>query len=166
MTGRVRLYGIELEHSENKTMIPIWFCGYSAGSTDHRMGSRRIFHIPGEGIVQRGEVDQFKFEGYQVEWFDVEPGTRLLEECFIAFEASSFLDNQATDTGLTTLERLHGVGSPHLLPHLRGRIGGDVPIVIPLDPPGPSPVPIIIPLNPPGPSPVPIIIPLDPPRPT
>lgn len=157
--GRVRIYGIELDQPDDKTMLPIWFCGYRTDSTDHRMGSRRIFHIPTEDIVQRGRVDEFDYEERQVEWFDVGPCTRLLEECFVAFEASSFIDHPKERSGLTVLERIHGVGSPHL----HGRFGvAPIPIIIPLDPPAPGPNPIIIPLDPPAPGPNPIIIPLNP----
>jgi hypothetical protein len=155
--GRIRIYGIELDKPDDEAAIAIWFCGYRTDVTDYRMGSKRIFHVPREGIVQRGQVDGFKYEEWYVQWFDVELRTRLLEEFFVAFEASTLPDQQTKGGTLTALERLHGVGSSHLLPPLRV---GSVPIIIPLDPPGPSPVPIIIPLDPPGPSPVPIIIPL------
>jgi hypothetical protein len=156
--GRIRVYGIQLDKPDDDATA-IWFCGYRADVTDYRMGSKRIFHVPTQQIVRRGNVDGFKYEGHQVQWFDVDPRTRLLEECFFAFEASSLLEPHTKGDNLTVLERLHGTGSTHFLPHLRV---GPVPIIIPLDPPGPSPVPIIIPLDPPGPSPVPIIIPLDP----
>jgi hypothetical protein len=161
-TGRVRIYGVELAQPEGKAAIPIWFCGYRTESTDYRKGSRRIFHIPTESIVQRGQLDEFEYEEHLVEWFDVEPHARLLEERFVAFEASSFIDRQKKRSDLTVLERLHGVDSPLFF---GGHLGdAPIPIVIPLDPNQPTnPIPIIIPLDPNQPTnPIPIIIPLDP----
>lgn len=152
--GRIRLYGIELDKPDDEKAIAIWFCGYHVNATDHRMGSKRILHIAKEDIVQHGRVDGFEYEELQVQWFDVGPRARLVEECFVAFEASVLFGQQTEGRKMTALERIHGVGSFHF-PGLF-----DVPIIIPLNP-EPNPVPVIIPLNPNPPNPVPVIIPLD-----
>ena len=140
--GRIRLYGIELDKPDDEKAIAIWFCGYHVNATDHRMGSKRILHIAKEDIVQHGRVDGFEYEDLQVQWFDVGPRARLVEECFVAFEASA-LSGQQTEgpRNLTALERIHGGGSFHFPPFF------DVPIIIPLNPNPPNPVPVIIPLD-------------------
>lgn len=177
--GRVRIYGIQLERPDDKTILSVWFCGYHTDNTDYRVGSKRILNIPAEAVVQRGEVAGYKYEEWQVEWFDVEARARLVEECFVAFEASSFLDSGRPSSDLTILERIHGAGSPHLLPPAHGRARPEapppIPIIVPFDPPNdpmpiivppnptPNPVPIVVPFNPP-PNPVPIVVPFDPPN--
>jgi hypothetical protein len=152
--GRIRLYGIELDKPDSEAAIAIWFCGYRVDAADHRMGSKRILHVAKEDIVQHGRVDGFEYEGFEVQWFDVGPRARLVEECFIAFEASALSGPQAEGRKMTALERIHGVGSFHFPPLF------EAPIIIPLDPNPPNPVPVIIPLDPNPPNPVPVIIPL------
>ena len=119
--GRIRVYGIQLDKPDDDATA-IWFCGYRADITDYRMGSKRIFHIPTQKIVQRGNVDGFKYETHQVQWFDVDPRTRLLEECFFAFEASGLLEPHTEGDNLTVLERLHRAGDAGAL-HDFGRAG-------------------------------------------
>jgi len=150
--GRVRVYGIELDKPDDDKVIAIWFCGYCVDVTDHRMGSKRIFLIAKNDIVQHGRVDGFEYEKHQVQWFDVVPYARLLEECFVAIEASALSGQQAAPRQMTALQRIHGGGSFHFPPQF------DVPIIIPLNP-QPNPIPVIIPLNP-QPNPIPVIIPL------
>lgn len=148
--GRVRVYGVELGCPEEDSSIPIWYCGNSAGGTESRSPSKRIFHLPKSDVIQRGQVYGFEFDGIQVEWFDLDLRSRLLEERFVAFEAAELFQKPLGD--LTALERLHGIGSSHLLPpaqllHHPHPPVEPVPIEIPLDPPDPpNPVPIEIPV--------------------
>ena len=152
--GRLRLYGVELDNPDDRTAIAIWFCGYRADATDIRTGSRRIFRIAKEDIVQSGRVDGFTYEEHQVRWFDVVSQARLLEECFVAIEASDLAGPPAEDRKLTALQRIRGGVGFHFPPQF------EAPILTPWIPIEPIPTPVVV--NPPSPNPVPILTPLNP----
>ena len=150
----VRLYGVQLENAASPDTIPLWYCGFQIGSSDYRLGSKRIFRLPSSGVLANGLVDGFEYEGYAVCWFDVALDARIVEEVHTGFDARAFAQlatgHDGSDTDITALERLIGFGSGHLLePRSLGL--DPVPIIIPLDPPPDNPTgpPIIIPLDPP-----------------
>jgi len=164
----VRVYGVPLAVAVDSAWT-VWYCGFRANDVERREVGKRILHIPREGVVASGEVEDFQFEGSSVHWFDVHPHAILVEEIYLGFAASSLtpVDPSGRSEEMTALERIHGPGSRLFRPgwsRLFPAAVGDVPIIIPLDPPPANPggPPIIIPLDPPpgNPGGPPIIIPL------
>jgi hypothetical protein len=90
---RIRIYGVPLEDkskSDERTAI-VW-CGLQAGAINRRQCTDRIWHIPKRAILASGEVANFKCDGLQVHWFEVESTTTPIEERYDRVDLPSLVN--------------------------------------------------------------------------
>jgi hypothetical protein len=89
-----RIYGVRLTgHRALEGYFPIWYCGRVVRGQDFRHPTKMIWQIPEAKVRSSGDVKDFLYEEYQVQWFDVELGAQPIEEHFrlvnLAVESTS-----------------------------------------------------------------------------
>lgn len=79
----VRVYGVPLENTATLDGYTcILFCGIASNSEDQEKPCNRVWHIPKDAILRRGDIEGYSHEGKQVHWYELHRDSVPVEESY------------------------------------------------------------------------------------